>query len=364
MGWNYDSSLGTLLTERPTIEDVATRARVSVGTVSRVVNRIPGVRQPMVQAVERAIRELGYEPNLAARQLRSNRSGSIGLIVSDLLQGTSAIAARSAQETAGRRGFSLLLADARNSHDIEQRLLADLSRRGAEGVLLGPTSSIVSAKDVAFNVGLPVVVFGQPYIRAGLSTAIVDEQVAVHLALTSLVELGHRRFLVTGKEGYVPLGRVELVTAELQSQLGDFANIQIHTVTDSAAGFREVQTALGSPQSPTAILSVSDDSLPYVLLAVREAGLVVPADVSVLGFEDSEWVEAHTPPIDVIRSDNVEHVRQATNYLIDSIQGCPKDPPAPVAVAHYVQRSSTARSQGDSEVDFMTFRTGMQTLGG
>lgn len=324
----------------PTIRDVARRAGVSVGTVSRVMNGAPGVRQPMREAVKRAVRELDYQPNQTARLLRANRSRAIGMVVSDLLHGMNVIAARGAEEAAEARGYTLLLADARHDPGVERRLIDSLLSRRVEGLLIQPVRSIRLVEEVASRANVPLLVFGQLRSRAGAHTAIIEERAASKSAIESLLDCGHRRFLLTGQDQRVTANRVRDLEHLIRDVAPPGVSIDSLVVPDSGAGAEAVRRAFAEPNRPTAVISLTLSALPYTLRALRDAGVSVPVEASVLSFGDSEWAEAHSPPINVISSDYMEHLRQSTGYLIDIIEGKAGDQPGPVAQSRYIERGS------------------------
>ena len=324
----------------PTIRDVALRAGVSVGTVSRVMNGAPAVRQPMREAVERAVRELGYQPNPTARLLRANRSRAVGMVVNDLLHGMNVIAVRGAEEAAEARGYSLLVADARHDPGVERRLIESLLSRRVEGLLVSPVRSVSAVENVVSKTRVPMLVFGQLRSRPGVHTTIIEEREAASSAITSLLALGHRRFLLTGQDQRVTTNRVREISDLFEDTATTGLDVRSSVVPDSETGVDAVCRALRNPGPPTAIISLTLAALPYTLRAIREAGISVPRDVSVLSFGDSEWAEAHTPPINVITSDYMEHLRESTNHLIDVIEGAAEHELSPVGRSRYIERGS------------------------
>jgi DNA-binding LacI/PurR family transcriptional regulator len=305
----------------PTIRDVALRAGVSVGTVSRVMNRAPGVRKPMREAVERAVRELGYQPNQTARLLRANRSRAIGMVVSDLLHGMNVIAARGAEEAAEARGYSLLLADARHNPEVERRLIDSLLSRRVEGLLIQPVRSIQVVEETASRANVPLLIFGQLRLREGTHTAIIEEHAASRAAVRSLLDCGHRRFLLTGQDQRVTANRLRDLRSLINEMADREVTVESLVVPGSFEGAESVRNAMVRPDRSTAVISLTLSALPYTLRALRDAGLAIPSQVSVLSFGDSEWAEAHTPPIDVI-------------------EGSDELPPSPVAQSRYINRGS------------------------
>lgn len=302
----------------------------------------------MREAVERAVRDLGYHPNPTARLLRANRSRALGMVVSDLLHGMNVIAARGAEEAAEARGYTLLLADARHDPDVERRHIDSLLSRRVEGLLVQPVRSVRVVEESTARARVPLLVFGQIRSRDGAHTALIEERAASKDAVASLLSHGHRRFLLTGQDQRVTTNRVRDLTNVVRELAPPEVSVRALVVPDSIAGVEAVYQALRGEAAPTAVIVLTLTALPYTLRAIREVGINMPTDVSVVSFGDSEWAEAHTPPINVISSDYMEHLRQSTDYLIDIIEGTGEHEPSPVGHSRYIERGSVgpAPAQG------------------
>lgn len=327
----------------PTIRDVARHAGVSVGTVSRVLNAAEDVRAPMREAVERAIRELNYQPNETARLLRASRSRAIGMVVNDLLHGMNVVAARGAEEAAESRGYTLLLVDSRQDAELERRLIESLLSRRVEGLLVSPVRSIDAVQEMVARTLTPMIVYGQLQARPGIPTAIVEEKEASMAAIKAMLACGHRRYLLTGQDQPVCRNRIRQLT-EFFAEASPEEPIELTSrlVADSAEGVAAVHSGLRGRDGPTAVISLTLTALPYTCRAIRELGLRVPEDVSVISFGDADWVEGYTPPISVITSNYQEHLEQATHYLVDLIQGRHIEGSQPIGHSQFVVRESIA----------------------
>lgn len=324
----------------PTIRDVAKRAGVSIGTVSRVLNKAADVRPPMREAVERAIQELNYQPNESARQLRSMRTRAIGMVVNDLLHGMNVVAARGAEEAAESRGYTLLLADSRQDAAFEQRIIESLLSRRVDGLLVTPARSIAAVQTAVARSQTPLLVYGQLQSRRDVPTAIIEEREASLAAIEALIACGHRRILLTGQDQPVSRNRVRHLTSLFHAATDDEVRIESRLVPNSEAGVAAVREGLASDLRPTAVVSLTLTALPYVCRGIREEGLTVPADISVLTYGDADWVEGYTPPISVVTLNYREHLQDATHYLIDLIEGEAPVEPQPTAHSEFVPRES------------------------
>jgi len=324
-----------------TIRDVARAAGVSVGTVSRVLNGHPSVRAPMRQAVLEAVRALGYEPNEFARQLRGGRSRAIGIVVDDVIHSMNGYAVHGADDAARERGYSLLVAESRGDPARELELVRNMLSRRVEGLLSLPRRSRGAIAAAAQEAGVPVVFFGQVAPRPGTISAVIDEVDAIREAIQDLARHGHRHFTIIGDERR-PFGarRIQTIT-ELASEVSEDTRTTL-TITSLEDLPAATERVLRTPDRPTAVIVMTHRCVPLVLLGIRNAGLELPRDVSIVAFGDSEWAAAHRPALNAIIAPYQDHVAAATHLLIDLIQGKGGEVEAPVHRSHYVRRESVA----------------------
>lgn len=305
--------------ERTTIQDVARRADVSVGTVSRVLNGHPSVRGPMRDAVLRAVKELRYEPNAAARMLRASRSKTIGILVDDVVHTMNGLAVHGAERAAEARGYAVFVAETHTDPNIEQRLLQTLLARKVEGLLAMPARSRRALAEVAASSGVPIVFYGQLEPRRGTISAVIEETAATRQALQHLVEHGHKWIALAGLESPAAPNRIERIQhllAEISPSASAGAVVRPLAELPGA-----VARLLSEADAPSAIIPLTHRAVPSVLLGVRSAGLTLPGSLSLVCYGDSDWAEAHTPPLNVIRGDYEGHVAAATDLLLDAIEG-------------------------------------------
>jgi LacI family transcriptional regulator len=322
-----------------TIADVARLAEVSLGTVSRVLNNNPTVRPATRKAVLAAIAELGYRPNINARNLRSQRTRAIGMLFTDMTQAMVSLGIRGAGMALHPHGYALLVGDSRGDPEFELESFASLVDRRVDGVLWFPVGARASVEPLILSSGVPVVLFGQTSPSTRIPTAMVDEHPAFDAMAADLAALGHRAFGFVG-HGPTVRGRLRrLETALGRSGLSRDPRFEV-VVSNKADCYQAVRALLERSPRPTALLATPADLVPPTVRAIHDAGLEMGQDLSLIGFGETEWAQALVPTLSVISVDYTTHVRDAATVLLQHIEGIER---APRVVRHqsvYVRRGS------------------------
>ncbi|MET8302193.1 LacI family DNA-binding transcriptional regulator [Micromonospora sp. NPDC005211] len=312
--------------QRPTLEAVARRAGVSRATVSRVVNGSTTVAEPIRLAVRRAVEELGYVPNLAARSLVTQRTDSVALVLPEAAtrvfsddQVFPGIIRGAAQELeAADKQLVLMLAGSPAGHDRVERYTTG---RHVDGVLFASLHGEDPLPGRLARLGIPVVCSGRPLDGAEVPYVDVDHEGGVSAAVQHLVSVGRRRIatiagpqdMVAGIERLIGY-RAALAAAGLPELVayGDF------TRESGTAAMRELLAA--DPQLD-AVFAASDLMAHAALRTLREAGRRVPEDVAVIGFDDIETAAYTEPPLTTVRQPIVELGRSMTRQLLRMAAG-------------------------------------------
>lgn len=310
-----------------TISDVARRAGVSAMTVSRVVNGSGAIAPATRARVEAAIAELGYVPNALGRQLRSKRTQMVGLVLSDITNPFFTTVARGVEDRAREAGYHILFCDTDESEAEEQRAVTALIERQVDGILLVPTGDDAPTLPLLANRGLPVVVLDRRVREPGIDSVATDSIAGARLLARHLLELGHRRIAVlTGRPAVsTSADRVEGVRlAFMEAGLPfDEALVQYGTYTaeTGADGYRMTRRALALEPRPTAVFAANNFIAFGALRAIREAGLRVPEDLSVVTFDDLpvDWVA--DPILTVVAQPAYEIGRRAMGFLLERLAG-------------------------------------------
>lgn len=287
----------------PRLEDVALLAGVSHQTVSRVVNNLPNVSNKTRERVQAAIAELGYRRNIAARSLVTRRSQTIGVLGTELSQYGPANTLLGVQDAAREAGYFVSIAALKG---VGSESLGDAMRhfldQGVEGIVaLVPHIGTLQALD-ALTPDVPVVVVGSSG-EGKFSGAMVDQKSGARLAVAHLTDQGHKRI------GHIsgPMDWVDAVArAEGWREALDEAGLPAELIMEgdwsASSGYR-IGKELALTRSVTAIFVGNDQMALGLLRAFGEAGVRVPEDVSVVGFDDQPEAGYFTPPLTTIRQD-------------------------------------------------------------
>jgi DNA-binding LacI/PurR family transcriptional regulator len=295
--------------------DVAARAGVSVMTVSRVLNGFPGVAAETRERVEAAVAELGYRANTAARILAGGRSGTLGMIAVEpehygpvqLLYGVEG-AARSA-------GHALNFVTFVPGVDDLREAVEHLRSAQVEGVVVeAPVDPVVSAL-ADLRTDLPIVVVGgDPDLPQ--STVAVDQTAGGRLATEHLLALGHRTVHhVRGDLGWVDAAQREQGWADALAGAGAPEGRLLAGDWSARLGY-ELGQELAADPDVTAVFGANDQTAMGVIRALAEHGRSVPADVSVVGFDDTPDSGYLVPPLTTVRQDLHEVGRLAVELLL------------------------------------------------
>lgn len=335
-----------------TIRDVARRAQVSVGTVSRVMNNHPSVNPAIRRAVLEAIDALHFQPNANARTLRTAKTRTLALLVSgmrnaDLLSPV----LMGAESVAHEHGYSLFVANTRRDPAIEEQRLRTLAQRRVDGILFSPMMPLEAVHGFAQRSGIPIVVYGRTARTDQLPHTVLGFTHATEEAIDHLLELGHRRIgTVThvserGLDARFGWG-ASFIRQALRAR-GIEPEPDYHLVVETNAECtRAVGELFTRTPRPTAMFITNLFLAPPTLAGIRAAGAVVPRDVSLIGCGDSEWAEFVEPPLSVVAADLRAHLADSTRLLINLINGNADLPVTTQHDARYIRRASVQPPPG------------------
>jgi LacI family transcriptional regulator len=288
------------------VRDVAQRAGVSVGTVSNVMNRPDKVSPSTIESVQRAIVELGFVRNDAARQLRAGRSRAVGLVILDVGNPFFAELARGAEDQAARAGYSIILGNSDEKADRESRYLDLFEEQRMHGVLISPFGEVTGRLRRLRERGIPAVLVDRTSPDSSFSSVSVDDIAGGRLAVDHLISTGRRRIAFVG-------GPMEIrqVTDRLEgsrraaSAHPDVSLEVLETAALSVVEGHDVAAAIlkRPPQErPDAIFAANDLIAVGLLQALYMQGSVlVPDEIALIGYDDISFAQASVVPLSSIR---------------------------------------------------------------
>ncbi|MFF9086495.1 LacI family DNA-binding transcriptional regulator [Streptomyces sp. NPDC014991] len=311
----------------PTLEEVAARAGVGRGTVSRVVNNAAGVRDSTRRAVQRAIAELGYVPNLAARSLAGRGADAVALVMTEpdwrlFAEPFFSEVVRSLGDALADTGMQLLLTLVRS--DAERQRFLEYARGGrVDGVLLMSVHAGDPLPDMLAEARLPTVLLGRRSGDEHVSYVDVDNAGGARSAVSHLLDTGRRTIAtITGPlDMYVAQCRLRgyreaLAQAGLDAQRswiaeGDFTE---------ESGRRAMTRLIERHPGIDGVLAASDTTAAGALQALRAAGRRVPQDVAVIGFDDFPLAERTEPRLTTVRQPVAEIGQAMVRLLLEEME--------------------------------------------
>lgn len=307
------------------IREVAAHAGVSVGTVSNVLNRPAQVSEGTRGKVERAMVELGFVRNSPAGALRAGRSTSLGLVVLDIGNPFFTEMARGVEQAASERGHAVLLCNSDGSRSRQGIHLTFLEEQRVGGVLVTPVDSDTTHLDLLRARGTAVVLLDEPGRDDRCSVA-VDDVCGGELAIGHLLQLGRRNIVYIGGPASIRQstdrgeGAARAVVAAGLSPRRVLRRVVIPAL-NGGEGHQAVPAILEG--RPDAVFCANDVVALGVLRGLIEAGLSVPDDVALIGYDDIEFAATAAVPLTSIRQPAQQLGRTAASLLLDEMTDAP-----------------------------------------
>lgn len=329
-----------------TITDVSRRAGVSRSTVSRVVAGNGYVSETNRKAIEAAIVELGYRPNTLAQALRSNRSNVIGAVFVDVGTPYFANMTYGVQRAIRSAGKALMVSSGYADQDEEARAVIELIDRSCDGIILyleRPMRADVA--ELLRRSGIPVVSIGHKPGPVSRGQVMLDNFGGARAAMRHLLEFGHRNIVhLSGQADYGDtIARRDGMVAALAEFGMDMSDLHIvGGEFHQNFGYSATLDLLDQQRVFTAIFAGDDDIAAGVLLALRERGVRVPEDVSVIGFDDAFHARHMWPPLTTVRQPMDTIGEAAARLLLELLARPDSGPLEAVIDTELVVRSSVA----------------------
>jgi LacI family transcriptional regulator, repressor for deo operon, udp, cdd, tsx, nupC, and nupG len=309
-----------------TIVDVARRADVSIATVSRVIHGSPQVSDETRRRVEQVMAELSYAPNVVARGLVTRRTQAIGLVITSMADPFFPPIVQGVEETALDHGYSVLLSTSGNDPARELAVVRLLRERRVDAIIVASSRVGDLYQSHLEEIKVPLVLINNEQSGAYAHTVGTDDVTGGRLAARYLLRLGHRRI------AYIHGPSVKQSTHDRYRGY-EFALCEMGVAVDPAlvvsgdgqadGGRQAMQGLLQVKPRPTAVFCFNDLTALGALRAVRSAGLAVPADVSVVGYDDIDLAAYAEPPLTTIAQQSHELGRRAMLLALDLLSGKP-----------------------------------------
>lgn len=310
------------MTKRVSVREVAHAAGVAISTVSRVLNgsgyASPDVRLRLQQAVAR----LGYEPDYTARHLRTGHSRTIGCLLPSIANPFVAQLLSEVERLAQAAGYSLLVGSS-EQRSRDKELVAFFENRRLEGIIALPAHEYdpVAASPFAAT-KLPTVIMDRD-MGPGFDAVLIDHEPGMRQVMDYLLSLGHQRIALFAIGSQVRPGRLKLRSyrAALEAAGLPFDDRLVYLTDSSLESARQpMQRMLGLDAPPTAIVAVGTQLLSGAVHVVREAGMDIPRDMSVVAIGTMQTLELMYPPVTALRYNFQDSARAVVQLILERIE--------------------------------------------
>ncbi|MBM7567689.1 LacI family DNA-binding transcriptional regulator [Paenibacillus sacheonensis] len=334
----------------PKIKDVAKKAGVSVTTVSRVLNGEKYVKDDLKDRVKQAIDELGYTPSHIARSLVRKKTNLIGVIVPDVTSSFYSTILSSIEKTASMNDYNLLVCNIIEDIDKELKYLNVFKEMRVDGIIIMHEKLNDEIRDMIHKLGIPIIFSSVKPTDQAFASVIIDDYTAAYDATRYLIELGHERIgfiggdmrdVTSGQNRYIGYCRAmadsSLPLVDEHVRFGDYK---------TQSGYDLIRELLACEDRPTAVFAVSDDMAVGAMNAVRDQGLAVPDDLSIIGFDGSQLTELVRPRLTSMEQPIQEMGKVTVEVLIDMIMDQEDAPGQDVVLKHQLVVRDSCKRHG------------------
>lgn len=346
-----------------TVADVAALAGVSSATAARALGGYGTVSIGTRDRVLEAARSLGYRANSIARSMVTGHTSTLGLVVADIENPFFAAVTRGFSDIARTADYDVMVVNTDEEPARERAALSVLVSRRVDGVALAPASSH-DAEHLHAHVrsGRPLVLIDRSIRRLGTDVVGIDNRAAARLAVEHLLSAGHRRIAMLAGAGssarpqpqdlrpslMTGLDRIRGYRDALRAAgIGEQPEYLRVTHFRSSAAREEIRALLALPEPPTAVFC-SDSLLSLgVLAGAGDAGASIPADLSLVAFDDADWMEVVTPAVTVMDQPAYDIGATAAERLLRRVSGDESRPRRYLLPTRLVPRASVTRPLGE-----------------
>lgn len=306
-----------------TMQDVASKAGVSKSTVSQYINnRFEFMGASTKLRVEAAIKELGYIPNQVAKSLKQKKTGTVGVIVANILHTFSTEIIRAIEDECERNGFHLFVCNADDQPEKERAYIDMLVAKQVDGLIIFPTNGNYDYYKQLKNAEFPIVFVDRMINEPIFPTLLLNNESASRIAVDQLVKKGKKKVgLVSTSITQHVTPRIERINGYKKAMAEHGLAIEedwIITQNRQEIGNR-LQLLWDSNGRPEAFFATNDLALIELLKFIKKNGLSIPTDIGVIAIDDSPFLAIATPPISVIRQPTFEIGKDAADTLLQLI---------------------------------------------
>ncbi len=290
--------------DRVTMEDIAKRADVSINTVSRALNDKPDINDQTKEEILRIADELNYEPNRFAQGLRSSKTSTLGVIVADIMNPFFSALLKGVEKAAREEGYSIIVQDTDEKYENEQSAIQTTLAEQVDGLLITPVQTNQQTIIDLKQSGLPFVLLGRHFNDLDTHYVVTDDVAGAASAVKHLVDRGHDRIGIINGPTHISSSQERLrgyKQTMRERGLGVKEEFIFRNTVTMEEGYRTGKDLVSSSPKPSAVLCYSDFVAIGVIKAARDAGLRIPEDLAVVGYDDIFFSTCLEVPLTSVR---------------------------------------------------------------
>lgn len=341
-----------------TIKDIAKKAGVSYATVSRAIGNKYGVKPETREKIEAVARQLGYSPNGIARGLVNRQTNTIGLILPDISNPFFPMVVRGIEEVARAHGYSIFLCNSDYDAQEERHYLSLLIEKRVDGIILMPGGEPHDQGPVNTN-EVPMVYVCRKFFEAEKSFVVIDDERGGFLATKHLIEQGYESIGFVGSTNQDSATGVRFRGYQLAFKKFGIPLNDAYIIAGDfkwEVGHRIATEMIAQKKAPRAIFAENDFMALGIIQGVQEAGLKIPDDIAVVGFDDIPFATFPAISLTTIRQPKYKMGKIAANILMDQISGKSRDPKRIIIEPELIIRQSScpacaAEAMGRTSID-------------
>jgi len=307
---------------RKTLKDVAQKAGVSVAVASRVLGNYGYVSEENKEKVLKAAKQIGYYSDILARSLKTKKTYSIGVIISDVTTFFFTSVVRGIEDVANQSGYHVTLCNSDEDPQKEREYLEELYKRRVDGIIISPTNKNIAYIKKIMRSGIPVVLVDRKIDEIDTTQILVDNEWASYEAVKHLINLGYRRIgaingvkeIRTSEErfaGYKKALRESDI--KIDPQLIKYGNFRMEN------GKEAMVELLKMKKPPDAVFVANETMTTGALLALKENEVKIPQEMAIIGFDDPVWAPLVDPPLTTVRQPSYSIGTIASQVLLQKM---------------------------------------------
>ncbi|MCL1802698.1 MAG: LacI family transcriptional regulator [Eubacteriaceae bacterium] len=327
------------------INDVAKEARVSIATVSRVINNVPIVNGATKMRVEEAIKKLNYKPNAIARSLKLQKTNTIGVIIDDVTRTFLTLSLHGIEQQCEKSGYNIILFNTYPGTSQEDKIIELISQKQCDGIIFIGLSMSDKLRTILDEANFPVVV---GYLDEEFFTSVsVNAKKAAYDAVSYFASKGHKKIGMIGASEDDPLSTAHIEgfrQALFERSLEINPKYLVKGNQDYQGGYKAMYGLIDSSSFPSAVYCLSDEMACGAIRAVERAGYKVPDDVSIIGSGNAPISEWNNPAITTIGLDHIHFGNELAKALFSELEANSQEPTPSINVEHsIIERDSVKR---------------------